>query len=81
MTVRRTLPHRDIRTIGAWCFIDDYGPSSSDDPPMNVPPHPHMGLQTVTWLLQVMPLFFYVGGHAHLLAWARADATTTGGPA
>ena len=52
MTVRRTLPHRDIRTIGAWCFIDDYGPSSSDDPPMNVPPHPHMGLQTVTWLLQ-----------------------------
>ncbi|MFI0432645.1 MAG: pirin family protein [Candidatus Nanopelagicales bacterium] len=51
MTVRRTLPHRDIRTIGAWCFIDDYGPSTPDDPPMHVPPHPHTGLQTVTWLL------------------------------
>lgn len=52
MTVRRTLPHRDIRTIGAWCFIDDYGPSTPSDPPMDVQPHPHMGLQTVSWLLQ-----------------------------
>lgn len=52
MKVRRTLPHRDIRTIGAWCFVDDYGPSTPADPPMDVPPHPHMGLQTVTWLLQ-----------------------------
>ena len=51
MTVRRTLPHRDIRTVGAWCFVDDYGPTGPDDPPMAVPPHPHTGLQTVTWLL------------------------------
>ena len=51
MNVRRTLPHRDIRTIGAWCFIDDYGPTSADDPPMDVRPHPHMGLQTVSWLI------------------------------
>lgn len=52
MKVRRTLPHRDIRTIGAWCFVDDYGPSTRTDPPMDVPPHPHMGLQTVSWLLR-----------------------------
>lgn len=52
MKVRRTLPHRDIRTIGAWCFVDDYGPSTPTDPPMDVQPHPHMGLQTVSWLLQ-----------------------------
>lgn len=51
MAVRRTLPHRDIRTIGAWCFVDDYGPTTPADPPMAVPPHPHCGLQTVTWLL------------------------------
>lgn len=51
MTVRRTLPHRNIRTIGAWCFIDDYGPTAQTDPPMDVRPHPHMGLQTVSWLL------------------------------
>jgi redox-sensitive bicupin YhaK (pirin superfamily) len=54
MLVRRTLPHRDIRTIGAWCFVDHFGPTSggaSDGGAMHVPPHPHIGLQTVTWLL------------------------------
>lgn len=48
MTVRRTLPHKRIRTVGAWCFVDHYGP---DQTPMVVPPHPHIGLQTVSWLL------------------------------
>ena len=54
MTVRRTLPHREIRTVGAWCFLDHYGPqdvSGTGDGGMRVPPHPHTGLQTVTWLL------------------------------
>jgi hypothetical protein len=51
MTVRRTLPQRARSLIGAWCFVDHYGP----DPVaygggMNVPPHPHTGLQTVSWL-------------------------------
>lgn len=50
MVVRRTLPHRELRTVGAWCFVDDYGPASPADPRMVVPPHPHTGLQTVTWL-------------------------------
>jgi redox-sensitive bicupin YhaK (pirin superfamily) len=50
MLVRRTLPHRDIRTIGAWCFVDHFGPTDGG-PVMAVPPHPHVGLQTVTWLL------------------------------
>ena len=51
MLVRRTLPHRVRRTVGAWCFVDHYG-SSARPPgaPMHVPPHPHTGLQTVTWL-------------------------------
>lgn len=47
MTVRRTLPHKRVRAVGAWCFLDDYGP---DDQEMVVPPHPHIGLQTVSWL-------------------------------
>ncbi|MER7668137.1 pirin family protein [Kitasatospora sp. NPDC096128] len=51
MTVRRTLPHRSRRLIGAWCFVDHYGP---DDVAltggMDVAPHPHTGLQTVSWL-------------------------------
>jgi redox-sensitive bicupin YhaK (pirin superfamily) len=52
--VRRTLPHRDLAMIGAFCFIDHYGSSDSGrgpHRPMVVPPHPHIGLQTVSWLL------------------------------
>lgn len=53
MLVRRTLPHRDLPTVGAWCFADDYGPSDvRASAGMHVPPHPHTGLQTVTWLLE-----------------------------
>lgn len=51
MVVRRALPHKQIRTIGPWCFVDHFGPSAGEDPQMAVPPHPHMGLQTVSWLL------------------------------
>jgi quercetin 2,3-dioxygenase len=52
MTVRRLLPLRLRRSVGAWCFVDHYGPMSVDGVAgMQVPPHPHIGLQTVTWLL------------------------------
>jgi redox-sensitive bicupin YhaK (pirin superfamily) len=52
MTVRRLLPLRLRRSVGAWCFVDHYGPMSVDGVSgMQVPPHPHIGLQTVTWLL------------------------------
>jgi len=47
--IRRTLPHRRIRTIGAWCFVDHYGPTDQVDA-MSVAAHPHTGLQTVSWL-------------------------------
>ena len=51
LTVRRALPTRGRRTVGAWCFVDHMGPLSlSPDRPIDVAPHPHMGLQTVTWL-------------------------------
>jgi quercetin 2,3-dioxygenase len=52
MTVRRLLPLRLRRSVGAWCFVDHYGPLSVDGVAgMRVPPHPHIGLQTVTWLI------------------------------
>jgi redox-sensitive bicupin YhaK (pirin superfamily) len=51
MTVRRTLPQRQRSLIGAWCFLDHYGPNDVDSAEgMVVPPHPHTGLQTVSWL-------------------------------
>lgn len=45
--VQRTLPQRRRSLVGAWCFIDRYGPVAAR---MDVPPHPHTGLQTVSWL-------------------------------
>jgi redox-sensitive bicupin YhaK (pirin superfamily) len=51
--VRRLLPQRRLRTVGAWCFADHYGPDEVIDAEgMQVPPHPHTGLQTVSWLLE-----------------------------
>ncbi|WP_345000351.1 pirin family protein [Tsukamurella soli] len=53
MTVRRTLPTRGRSMVGAWCFADHYGPDDvSETGGMNVPPHPHTGLQTVSWLFE-----------------------------
>lgn len=51
MRVRRTLPQRHRSLIGAWCFVDHYGPDDvSGSGGMSVAPHPHTGLQTVSWL-------------------------------
>ena len=39
--------------VGAWCFADHYGPDLvADSGGMNVAPHPHTGLQTVSWLFE-----------------------------
>ncbi|MCD2194410.1 pirin family protein [Actinomycetospora endophytica] len=51
MTVRRTLPQRRRSLIGAWCFVDHYGPDDvGATGGMDVAPHPHTGLATVSWL-------------------------------
>ncbi|XVV09129.1 pirin family protein [Actinoplanes sp. CA-131856] len=51
--VTRLLPAKGRRMVGAWCFLDAYGPVDiSGGPGMRVAPHPHTGLQTVTWLLR-----------------------------
>jgi redox-sensitive bicupin YhaK (pirin superfamily) len=53
MRVRRTLPQRQRSLVGTWCFVDHYGPDRvADTGGMVVPPHPHTGLQTVSWLFE-----------------------------
>ncbi len=53
LKISRALPIREHRLVGPWCFLDRFGPLTfSDSMPMNVLPHPHIGLQTVTWLLE-----------------------------
>jgi redox-sensitive bicupin YhaK (pirin superfamily) len=52
LEVTRTLPNKQRRMVGAWCFLDAYGPQRLDGSPgMRVGPHPHIGLQTVSWLV------------------------------
>ncbi len=51
MRVRRTLPSRRRRLVGAWCFLDHFGPDEvASTGGMRVPRHPHTGLATVSWL-------------------------------
>jgi redox-sensitive bicupin YhaK (pirin superfamily) len=53
LAVTRSLPTRDRRMVGAWCFVDHFGPADvSTGGGMRVGPHPHTGLQTVTWLVE-----------------------------
>lgn len=53
LTIKRALPHRERRMIGAWCFLDQFGPLNlKKSNGLKVAPHPHIGLQTFTWTLQ-----------------------------
>jgi redox-sensitive bicupin YhaK (pirin superfamily) len=53
LQLRRSLPQRARRTVGAWCFADHYGPvTMTDERSMDIGPHPHIGLHTVTWLFE-----------------------------
>ncbi|CAM5617643.1 hypothetical protein SHIRM173S_00709 [Streptomyces hirsutus] len=37
--------------MGAWCFADHMGPAYvTENSGLDIGPHPHIGLQTVTWL-------------------------------
>jgi redox-sensitive bicupin YhaK (pirin superfamily) len=50
--IARLVPSRQRRTIGAWCFLDHAGPVNfTAGGGMHVGPHPHIGLQTFTWMI------------------------------
>lgn len=52
LPIVRVLPTKGRRTVGAWCFVDLMAPDDiMEPPPMEIGPHPHIGLSTVTWLL------------------------------
>lgn len=52
ITIRRALPHHDRKTIGAWCFLDHFGPLDlANTEGLHIGPHPHIGLQTFTYPL------------------------------
>jgi quercetin 2,3-dioxygenase len=52
LEIVRALPRRQRRMVGPWCFLDRYGPIRfREEKAMDVAPHPHIGLQTVSWLV------------------------------
>ncbi|MFL6059784.1 MAG: pirin family protein [Marmoricola sp.] len=79
MTVRRTLPQRQRTFVGAWCFVDHYGPDVvAPSGGMVVPPHPHTGLQTVSWLFEGEIEHRDSAGHQALVRPGEVNLMTAG---
>ena len=65
--------------IGAWCFLDHYGPDDiKATGGMWVPPHPHTGLQTVTWLFEGLGLHTDSLGSRQLIRPGQLNVMTAG---
>ena len=77
--VRRLVPNKTRRMIGAWCFLDHYGPDDvKAGGGMWVPPHPHTGLQTVTWLFEGLGLHTDSLGSHQLIRPGQLNVMTAG---
>ena len=77
--VRRLVPNKTRRMIGAWCFLDHYGPDDiKTTGGMWVPPHPHTGLQTVTWLFEGLGLHTDSLGSHQLIRPGQLNVMTAG---
>src|SRR3954452_14512550 len=78
--VAGALPRRGRRTVGAWCFADHMGPADvTESSGLYVGPHPHMGLQTVTWLLAGEALHHDSLGSEQVIAPGQLNLMTAGG--
>ena len=78
-TVRRALPRPGHSTVGAWCFADHMGPATvTVGEGLDVGPHPHMGLQTVTWLIHGEGLHRDSLGSEQLLTPGQLNLMTAG---
>ena len=77
--VRRALPRRGLRTVGAWCFADHMGPEVvTETAGLDVGPHPHIGLQTVTWLVEGAVLHTDSLGSEQLIRPGQLNLMTAG---
>ena len=80
LEILRALPIRQKRLVGPWCFLDRFGPLSfSDAKPLDVAPHPHIGLQTVSWLVQGEIVHNDSLGNEALLRAGGVNVMTSGG--
>ena len=80
MTVRRSLPKSRRRTVGAWCFVDHFGPLAVDENGgIDIGPHPHTGLSTVTYLLDGQVLHRDSLGSEQVIRPGQLNLMTAGG--
>jgi redox-sensitive bicupin YhaK (pirin superfamily) len=79
LPVHRSLPQHGRRTVGAWCFLDRFGPvDATPRHTMAVGPHPHIGLHTVTWLLAGQVLHSDSLGNRQLIRPGQLNLMTSG---
>ena len=79
LVIARALPTAQRRTVGAWCFLDHAGPLRF--PPgegMRVGPHPHIGLQTFTWMIEGEVMHHDSLGNQQLIRPGEVNLMTAG---
>ncbi len=77
--IKRALPSRHKRMIGAWCFLDHAGPAHfPQGDGLDVGPHPHIGLQTFTWMIEGTMMHLDSLGSAQLLRPRQVNLMTAG---
>lgn len=79
LPIHRAIPNRQRRMVGAWCFLDHAGPI--DYPAgqgLRVGPHPHIGLQTFTWMIEGEILHRDSLGHEQVIRPGQVNLMTAG---
>lgn len=77
--VNRVMPSRQRRMIGAWCFLDHAGPATfASGAGMRVGPHPHIGLQTFTWMIEGEALHRDSLGNVQIIRPGEVNLMTAG---
>ncbi|MGF1617858.1 MAG: pirin family protein [Acidimicrobiia bacterium] len=79
MQVVRVLPTKQKRAVGPWCFVDLMRPDDIEEPPpLEIGPHPHIGLATVTWLFAGSALHSDSLGSEQLISPGQLNLMTSG---
>lgn len=77
--ILRALPHRERRMVGAWCFLDHLGPTQfTPGDGMHVGAHPHIGLQTFTWMIEGEVMHRDSLGHEQVIRPGQVNLMTAG---
>jgi redox-sensitive bicupin YhaK (pirin superfamily) len=77
-SVRRALPDGERRSVGPWVFLDHFGPFRVVAGDEGVGPHPHAGIETVTYLLTGRNKHRDSAGHEGVVSAGGAQWMTAG---